>query len=83
MATKGKGKTEKSQAQKEADFRKLAEKHANTAVAAIGRLSKLANARKYAWTPAQLKLISDGINGAMSACAAAFEGKATANVIKL
>lgn len=77
-----KGKA-KSDAQKSADFKRLAEKHANAAVRSILRLGKLANPAKFHYTPSQLDTISKAIQQATEQTAARFAGKATADVIKL
>lgn len=64
MATAKKRK-ERSAAEKSADFKKLAGKHANTALGAIERLQKLARPSRYSWTPEQVKLLEKAFGDAL------------------
>lgn len=54
MATR-KPRKERSASEKASEFKKLAEKHAGTALGAINRLGKLARPSRYSWTPEQVK----------------------------
>lgn len=67
----------KTDAAKQADFTRLAEKHTNTIIAAFARLAKLGNANKYASTPAQLKKITEAVAAAANAAQIGLEGKGT------
>jgi hypothetical protein len=79
MATR-KAKTE---AQKSADFKKLAEKHTNTAIGALARLAKLGNANKYSSTPAQHKMIAEGLEKAAQSALNGLKGGGVTGGIQL
>ena len=82
MAGKAK-KAPKTDAQKAADFKKLAEKHCNTAVSALQRLSRLGNPAKYASTPAQRSTIKAALENAASAALNALESGGVSGGVKL
>lgn len=76
-------KAAKTAAKKQADFKRLAEKHGTTVVTAMGRISKLANKNKYEWTPKQLETLQKAFEEAGEACFATFAGKASSGAISL
>lgn len=82
---KGKAK-ERTNAEKTADFKKLAGKHAATALGAINRLAKLARPSRYSWTPDMVKKLEDAFSKALGATFQTLRnppqkgGKVTANL---
>jgi len=67
MGTK-KTKRVRTDAEKRADFKAIAGKHAGTALAAIGRLTKCARPSRYSWTPEQISKLENAFKDALSAC---------------
>lgn len=61
---KGKAKN-RSDTEKAADFKKIAGKHAGTAIAAIGRLGKCARPSRYSWTPSQVNKLEEAFRAAL------------------
>lgn len=86
MANAKKTRIERSAAVKSADFKKLAGKHAGTALGAINRLSKLARPSRYSWTPEQTKRLENAFSEALGTMFALFKnppqkgGKITSNL---
>lgn len=86
MATTKKPRKERTHAEKSADFKKLAGKHASTALGAVNRLSKLARPGRYAWTPEQTKKLEQAFAEALGSMFALLKnppqkgGKVTANI---
>lgn len=74
-----KGKKVRTETEKAEDFKKIAAKHANSAIRAISRLEKMANPNKYHYTPSQVQKLSEAFRAALTACFAAYEGKKTAS----
>jgi len=72
-----KGAKVKTDAEKAAKFKELAEVRANRALKAIQGLSKLANPNKYKYTDAQVKKLADAFKVALGQCFDAFEGRLT------
>lgn len=79
MATKEKRK-KKTDAEKQADFTRLAEKHVNTCIASFARISKLGSPGKYLSAPAQISAMQSALAEAAEAAFAALKnpGKVTA-----
>lgn len=72
MAKKGKTMTD---AQKSEKWTELAEARLNRSLKAIRGITKLANSRRYHWTPKQLETIKKAYEAALDDCFAAYEGK--------
>lgn len=76
MARK-KGK-EKSDAEKTADFKRIAAKKANTIARNASQLASMAGSSRYLYSPEQLKKLQAYVNDAVENCFAAFAGKKSA-----
>lgn len=63
------------------EFKYLGEKHADSAIRAIGRLSRLANPKKFEYTAHQVKVLEDAFKEACGDCFAAFHGKKTTDKV--
>ncbi len=70
MAKKRKAR---SDAEKAADFKKLGTVRASRAVNALDGLAKLANRRRYGFTPAQVKTLADTLRASLDRCLGAFD----------
>lgn len=81
-----KTRKERSTAEKSADFRKLASKHAGTAIGAVRRLAKLARPGRYHWTPGEIKILEEKFSEELGAAFALLKNppkvgkKVTANI---
>lgn len=87
MATK-KPRRVRTDKEKTDDFKKVAGKHANTALMAIVRLGKCARPGRYSWTPVQVDKLDQAFRAALSATFEKLKrpptaGKATAALIDL
>jgi hypothetical protein len=86
MATK-KPRKERTNAEKAADFKKLAGKHAGTALGAINRMGKLARPSRYSWTPEQVKRLEAAFGESLGSMFALLKnppqkgGKITHNIL--
>lgn len=74
---KGKKGTVKTDAEKEAAFKKAAAKKVNTIARAFSGLAKMAMSTKFKHTPAEVKAMQTYIAQAGEACFDAFDGKKT------
>lgn len=72
MAKKTAGMTD---AQKGKKWTELAEKRFNRALSAIRGLTKLANTKRYAWTPNQIKTMKDAFEARLDGMFKAYAGE--------
>lgn len=67
-----------TEAQKAAKWRDLAQKRFDRAINAIRGLTKLANTKRYSYTPKQVETMKNTFEARLDAMFAAYEGKSAA-----